>query len=112
MINFKRHPQRRNFNKGKLTIGVFGLRFALAIVFLVSIVGSVLFAVQITLASSRMASLNLEEKKLILEKKELEDKFVKGDSLLELAAKAQERGFYKSDNIVYLESEKKVAKLP
>ncbi|QLG69484.1 MAG: hypothetical protein CH104c_0252 [Candidatus Woesebacteria bacterium] len=112
MINFKRHPQRRNFNKGKLTIGVFGLRFALAIVFLVSIVGSVLFAVQIALASSRMASLNLEEKKLVLEKKELEDKLVKGDSLLELAKKAEERGFYKLDNIVYLEGEKAVAKLP
>jgi len=112
MIKFKRHPQRRNFNKGKLTIGVFGLRFALAIVFLVSIVGSVLFAVQIALASSRMASLNLEEKKLVLEKKELEDKLVKGDSLLELAKKAEERGFYKLDNIVYLEGEKAVAKLP
>ena len=112
MINFKRYPQRRNFNKGKLTIGVFGLRFALAIVFLVSIVGSVLFAVQIALASSRMASLNLEEKKLVLEKKELEDKLVKGDSLLELAKKAEERGFYKLDNIVYLEGEKAVAKLP
>ena len=31
---------------------------------------------------------------------------------LELATKAEERGFNKSDNIVYLESEKKVAKLP
>lgn len=112
MINFKRYPQRRNFNKGRLTIGVFGLRFGLAIVFLVSIVGSVLFAVQIALASSRMASLNLEEKKLILEKKELEDKFAKGDSLLELATKAQEKGFYKSDNIVYLEGEKALAQIP
>jgi cell division protein FtsB len=112
-MKFKRnYLQTCNWRKGKKINKPISIRFLLVLLCLVGMVGSVMFAVQIAFASSKVISLENEERKIVNENKELEEKLIKGDSLTDLTSKANDLGFSQLGEIVYLNQGKSMAKLP
>lgn len=110
---FSRHNlKNRSWCKKERKGGILNLRFLLGFLCLIGMVGSVLFAVQIAFASSKVASLETEEKNILSENKELEEKLIRGNSLTDLTSKAGQLGFSQLGEIVYLKQEKPMAKLP
>lgn len=112
-MKFKRYYlQSCSWRRGKKINKPLSIRFLLVLLCLFGMVGSVIFAVQIAFASSKVISLENEERKIVSENKELEEKLIKGNSLSDLASKANDLGFSNFVEIVYLNQEKAMAKLP
>lgn len=108
-INYlkKRRTRRRIFNRG-----AFGVRLFFVLVFLFSVLGMVLFSVQMSFVGARIASLDLEERSVLEQKLELEERIAREDSLVNLSQKAEEMGFLEmGGNTVYLGKEKLTAEL-
>lgn len=112
-MKFKaRHYTKRKKYFSSLPIRVLGVNSLLVFIFAVSILGSVFFSIQVALISSKMVSFGEQEIKLLEEKKVLEEQLIKESSLSEISSKANEMGFAKDQNVVYLKTDKPIAQLP
>mgnify|MGYP006908235420 CR=1 FL=1 len=91
-----------------------GSRYPVTSFVLLGILGvvSVFLAIEIATSGAKLASLELEEKRLIRENEVLKSELVNASSLSQLGKGAEELGFSKPASILYITDEKDVARLP
>lgn len=68
--------------------------------------------IETSLAGAKLSSLEEEEKVLVREKQESFGKYAKLSSVTSISEKAEEMGYVKPQDIVYLSKEMPIAKLP
>lgn len=108
MQNQKRRSQ---FEKRKTGTG-FNVPVALISILSMFIVATVFFAIEASTLGAHLAKLENEEVVLIREKQEYSDLLINSSSLSGMGKKAEELGFIKPSDVIYISEKEAVAKLP
>lgn len=77
----------------------------------VVVITTVILAVQSATVGSELAYFEKQEKTLVSENAVLTDKLLRSESLEKFSAKAEELGFEKPTNIVYISDETEIAQI-
>ncbi len=88
------------------------IQFVLVPTLALFVVAIVFFTIEVSTLGAQLAELENEETRLIKEKQELSVQLIDASSLSEIGEKAEDLGFKKPANIVYISEEEAVAKLP
>lgn len=73
---------------------------------------TIFLTIETVTAGAETAKLERQEAVLIQENRDISEKVVKGTSLAEVSQKAQELGFVRPDEVIYIGEAQPVAKLP
>lgn len=73
---------------------------------------TVFLTIEMVTGGAETAKLEKEESVLALENRDLSEKVVRGNSLASIQEKAQELGFGKPEEVIYISQTQQVAKLP
>jgi len=94
------------------TIAGFNVPAALLPVLALFVVVTVFFAIEFSTLGAYVAALEKEESDLVREKQDLSNQLINSSSLSEMGEKAEELGFKKPDEVIYISEKEAVAKLP
>jgi Tfp pilus assembly protein PilO len=76
------------------------------------VVATVFFAIEASTLGAKLAQLENEEANLIKERQEFSNQLVNSSSLSIMSEKAEELGFKKPSDVIYVSEKEAVAKLP
>ncbi|MBU0572154.1 hypothetical protein KKH23_00510 [Patescibacteria group bacterium] len=108
MQNKKRENQ---INKRK-TVAGFNISMALFSILAMFIVATVFFAIEASTLGAHLAELENEEIALNKEKQEYSNQLINSSSLSGMGEKAEQLGFIKPSDVIYISEKEAVAKLP
>ena len=98
-------------NKRK-TVAGFNVSMALFPILAIFVIATVFFAIEASTLGAHLAKLENEEVMLIKEKQEYSNQLINSSSLSGMGEKAEELGFKKPSNVIYISEKEAVAKLP
>jgi hypothetical protein len=103
--------KRNQTNKRKAVTG-FNIPMALFPILAMFIVATVFFAIEASTLGARLVELENEEVILIKEKQEYSNQLINSSSLSGMGEKAEQLGFIKPSDVIYISEKEAVAKLP
>lgn len=107
----KTRNRKIEFNKKK-TVAGFNIPTALFPMMVSFVVVIVFFTIEFSTLGAHVAALEREEADLVREKQNLSNQLINSSSLSEMGEKAEELGFKKPGEIIYISEKEAVAKLP
>jgi hypothetical protein len=99
-------------NTRKKTVAGFDIPTALFPVVALFVVATVFFTIEVSTLGAQLAELEREEANLTKEKQNLSNQLINSSSLSEMGEKAEDLGFKKPSEVVYISEKEAVAKLP
>ncbi len=105
--------KKRNIkiNKRK-TIAGFNVPMVLLPILTLFVIATVFFAIEASTLGAHLAKLENEERILNKEKQEYSNQLINSSSLSGMGEKAEQLGFKKPSNVIYISEKEAVAKLP
>lgn len=98
-------------NTSKTVVG-FNVLMALFPILAIFVITTVFFAIEASTLGAYLAKLENEEAMLIKEKQEYSNQLVNSSSLSGMGEKAEQLGFIKPSDVIYISEKEAVAKLP
>ena len=98
-------------NQGK-TIASFNISMALFPILVIFVIATVFFAIEASTLGARLAELENQEIILNKEKQEYSNQLINSSSLSGMGEKAEQLGFKKPSDVIYISEKEAVAKLP
>lgn len=98
-------------NKRKTTT-IFNVSMALFPILAIFVIATVFFAIEASTLGAHLAKLENEESMLIKEKQEYSNQLINSSSLSGMGENAEQLGFKKPSDIIYISEKEAVAKLP
>lgn len=98
-------------NRRKTVVG-FNIPMALFPILAIFVIATVFFAIEASTLGAHLAKLENEEVILIQEKQEYSNQLINSSSLSGMGEKAEQLGFKKPSNVIYISEKEAVAKLP
>lgn len=99
------------YSEKNIKVGRFSLPFSYFIVLLIFISLVVLLNIQAATMGAKLSHLEQSEEQLVKQKHDLEDSVVRTTSLTKISEQAEDLGFSKPADVLYLDSIEPVAKL-
>ena len=103
--------RRTQINKRKTSTG-FNIPVALISIISMFVIATVFFVIEASTLGAHLAKLENEEVVLIREKQEYSNQLINSSSLSGMGEKAEELGFIKPSDVIYISDKEAVAKLP
>lgn len=88
------------------------IQFVLLPILALFVVAIVFFTIEMSTLGAQLVELENEEAKLIKERQKISVQLIDASSLSEIGEKAEDLGFKKPSNIIYISEKEAVAKLP
>jgi hypothetical protein len=104
--------KRKNQINKRETATSFNISKALLPILALFIIATVFFAIEASTLGAHIAELENEERILIKEKQEYSNQLINSSSLSGMGEKAEQLGFKKPSDVVYISEKEAVAKLP
>lgn len=98
-------------NKRK-TVAGFNVPMTLFPILAIFVIATVFFAIEASTLGAHLAKLENEEAILIQEKQEYSNQLINSSSLSGMGEKAEQLGFKKPSDVIYISEKEAVAKLP
>jgi hypothetical protein len=98
-------------NTSERVVG-FNVPMTLIPILIIFVIATVFFAIEASTLGAHLAKLESEETMLIKEKQEYSNQLVNSSSLSGMGEKAEQLGFKKPSNVIYISEKDVVAKLP
>ncbi|RLC32136.1 hypothetical protein DRH13_02100 [Candidatus Woesebacteria bacterium] len=98
-------------NKRKTVVG-FNVPMVLLPILAIFVIATVFFAIEASTLGAHLAKLENEETMLIKEKQEYSNQLINSSSLSGMGEKAEQLGFKKPSEVIYISEKEAVAKLP
>ena len=104
--------KKRSFQKKNVVLYK-GIEASLVVVvvFVCFVIATVFMTIQTATSGAKLSYLEKEEERLLQERREINEKLLKAGSLSAVSEKAQDMGFAKATNVLYINQEN-IAKLP
>jgi hypothetical protein len=99
-------------NSKKKTVAGFDVPAAMFPIVALFVIATVFFTIEVSTLGAQLAELEREETNLIKEKQDLSNQLVNSSSLSEMGEKAEDLGFKKPSEVIYISEKEAVAKLP
>ncbi len=103
--------RKNQMNQGK-TIASFNISMALFPILAIFVIATVFFAIEASTLGARLAELENQEIILNKEKQEYSNQLINSSSLSGMGEKAEQLGFKKPSDVIYISEKEAVAKLP
>ncbi len=107
-----RTRKKNNQTNRRKTVAGFNIPMALFPILAIFVIATVFFAIEASTLGAHLAKLENEEAILIQEKQEYSNQLINSSSLSGMGEKAEQLGFKKPSNVIYISEKEAVAKLP
>lgn len=107
-----RTKKKYNQTSERKTTTSFNISMALFPILVIFVIATVFFAIEASTLGAHLAKLENEEVILIKEQQEYSNQLINSSSLSGMGEKAEQLGFKKPSNVIYISEKEAVAKLP
>lgn len=103
---------RRNIKNNNKKERKGGITTVLVVVGIITVLSSIFMTIKVATSGAKLTMLEKEEKSLIKENETYKRQLVNSSSLSKLENASEDLGYVKPDNIIYIQKDEPVAKLP